>query len=231
MSMRQGGTKTFLRPRHDSDVGWHELMVDFVGSRVEMRKAEQTREPWVLYPDTWKFEIWNLIVFLSLVYTTIFTPIQAALWQNATITDPAAWPYAFTADRIVDIVFILDIAVTFRIAIPDDSGQFWFDRTIVSERYRHSIRFVIDVIAAVPWELALAIAEKYTAERLVRRVYRYTHSLNQLTNFLTTGTSRETSSCSSIVDDSRNVGTFDQCTERIVSVHHNKCGIFYVCTY
>ena len=202
-SLRRGGTKSFLRPRHDSDIGWHELMVDYVGSHIEMRKAEQTREPWVLYPDTWKFKIWNLIVFLSLVYTTIFTPIQAALWQDATLTDPGGWPHVFTADRIVDIVFILDILVTFRIAIPDDSGHFWFDKDIVSSRYRHSIRFVIDVIAAVPWELALAIAEKYTAERLVRRctLTESTH-LNQLSQFSTTGTSRETSSCSSIVEDS-----------------------------
>ena len=177
-SLGRGGTKSFLRPRHHGDIGWDELIVDFMPSGVLEKKAKQPkREPWVLYPDTLTSIIWNLIVFLSLMYTTIFTPIQAALWQDATLTDPGAWPHVFTADRIVDIVFILDILVTFRIAISDDSGHYWFDKDIVSSKYLHSIYFVIDVIAAVPWELALAIAEKYTAERLVRRVYIFTHSL------------------------------------------------------
>ena len=67
-SMRQGGTAVFMRPRHHSQVGWHELMEDFVGSKIELRKGEQRRESWVLYADTWTFKIWNLIVFLSLVY-------------------------------------------------------------------------------------------------------------------------------------------------------------------
>lgn len=40
----------------------------------------------------------------------------------------------------------------------------------MSKNYRHSVRIYIDIFAAVPWELGFAIADKYTAERLVRLV-------------------------------------------------------------
>jgi hypothetical protein len=104
-SMKRHGTQAFLQPRHDSEVGWDELMNDFVGSKIEIQKGEEKRQAWVLYPDTWKFKIWNVIVFVSLVYTTVVAPIQAALWNDLTMTDPSNWPFVFTADRLVDIVF------------------------------------------------------------------------------------------------------------------------------
>ncbi len=169
-SMKTEGTQAFLRPKHAGDVGWKELLNDYVASMNEINKGKQFRQTLVLYPDTFKYKFWNLIVFLSLIYTTIITPIQAALWKDETLIDPLSWPLWFTADRIVDVVFILDIVATFRVAIPDDSGQYWFDAQLVAGKYRGSIRFIIDVIAAVPWELALAIAEYSTAERMVRLV-------------------------------------------------------------
>ena len=38
-SMKRHGTQAFLQPRHDSEVGWDELMNDFVGSKIEIQKG------------------------------------------------------------------------------------------------------------------------------------------------------------------------------------------------
>lgn len=88
-------------------------------------------------------------------YTAIVTPYMAsfvlAMDQRYVISDPLV-----IVDYVVDIMFIIDIFINFRTTYVDSSNE------IISSPCRiavHYIRtwFIIDILAAIPFELLFMI--------------------------------------------------------------------------
>jgi hypothetical protein len=99
--------------RHDVEVISHSI-----GSlQVAAGKGWSTC---VLHPEkTQRLRRWDVVTTIALVYTCTLTPFEAAFIEP--ITGVAAWddPW-FRINRVLDMVFLIDLVVQFFVAYPQD---------------------------------------------------------------------------------------------------------------
>uniref|UniRef100_A0A915CZU6 Cyclic nucleotide-binding domain-containing protein n=1 Tax=Ditylenchus dipsaci TaxID=166011 RepID=A0A915CZU6_9BILA len=101
--------------------------------------------------------VWDWIILLLVIYTAIFTPYVAAFLlretQNHTrrahFTEPLE-----VVDLIVDIMFIVDIIINFRTTYVNENDEVVSDPGKIAVHYFKGW-FIIDLIAAVPFDLLL----------------------------------------------------------------------------
>ena len=79
---------------------------------------------YVVYPSSEFRRKWDILSMSMLLYVALFTPFQIAflgdIFTNQNIPD---WWFIFIIDRLVDLVFIVDLGVNFRSAWIDDDGH------------------------------------------------------------------------------------------------------------
>ncbi|XP_076360746.1 voltage-gated inwardly rectifying potassium channel KCNH6-like isoform X3 [Tachypleus tridentatus] len=100
---------------------------------------------------------WDWIILLLVIYTAIFTPYVAAFLLNETKTkrnkkysdDPIV-----IIDLLVDVMFIIDILINFRTTYVNTNEEVV---SVPSQIAAHYLRgwFIIDVVAAIPFDLLL----------------------------------------------------------------------------
>ncbi|VDL65016.1 unnamed protein product [Nippostrongylus brasiliensis] len=103
--------------------------------------------------------VWDWIILLLVIYTAVFTPYVAAFLlrelqdtsRKARFSEPLE-----IVDLIVDIMFIVDIIINFRTTYVNENDEV----SVVSHPGKIAIHyfkgwFVIDMIAAVPFDLLL----------------------------------------------------------------------------
>ncbi|KAI6214932.1 hypothetical protein M3Y94_00326100 [Aphelenchoides besseyi] len=102
--------------------------------------------------------VWDWIILLLVIYTAIFTPYVAVFLlresqensRRARFTEPLE-----IIDLIVDIMFIVDIIINFRTTYVNDNDEVVSDPGKIARHY-FTGWFIIDMIAAVPFDLLLA---------------------------------------------------------------------------
>ncbi|KAI6241490.1 Potassium voltage-gated channel subfamily H member 6 [Aphelenchoides fujianensis] len=102
--------------------------------------------------------VWDWIILLLVIYTAIFTPYVAVFLlrenqensKRARFTEPLE-----IVDLIVDIMFIVDIIINFRTTYVNDNDEVVSDPGKIARHY-FTGWFIIDMIAAVPFDLLLA---------------------------------------------------------------------------
>ncbi|KAK3109016.1 hypothetical protein FSP39_021204, partial [Pinctada imbricata] len=105
--------------------------------------------------------VWDWIILLLVIYTAIFTPYAAAFQlsemksrpSNQSISSRYKDPLTII-DLIVDIMFIVDILINFRTTYVNKNDE------VVSETGKIAVHyfkgwFLIDVVAAIPFDLLL----------------------------------------------------------------------------
>ncbi|KAH9518364.1 Potassium voltage-gated channel sub H member 6 [Bulinus truncatus] len=106
--------------------------------------------------------VWDWIILLLVIYTAIFTPYAAAFLlseekklneRSATIRERYSEPLTII-DLIVDIMFIVDIFINFRTTYVNKNDE------VVSHPGKIAVHyfkgwFLIDVVAAIPFDLLL----------------------------------------------------------------------------
>lgn len=101
--------------------------------------------------------VWDWIILLLVIYTAIFTPYMAAFLLNETHRDKNKSRYndpLTITDLLVDVMFIIDILINFRTTYVNKNDE------VVSHPGRIAIHyfkgwFLIDVVAAIPFDLLL----------------------------------------------------------------------------
>ncbi|GFR68695.1 potassium voltage-gated channel subfamily H member 7 [Elysia marginata] len=105
--------------------------------------------------------VWDWIILLLVIYTAVFTPYAAAFLlseekkkeHQATIKERYSEPLTII-DLIVDIMFIIDIFINFRTTYVNKNDE------VVSHPGKIAVHyfkgwFLIDVVAAIPFDLLL----------------------------------------------------------------------------
>lgn len=128
----------------------------FYGVVSEVQRHHQRMEilekRCIVLPSSMFRRVWDLFSLLLLMYVAVFTPVQIAFFGDAmSIAEWQDWMAVFILDRIVDAVFIIDIAINFRTAWKDASGEDFFDAKIAAERYLKSW-FLLDVVSVFPFD-------------------------------------------------------------------------------
>uniref|UniRef100_A0A1I8EV62 Cyclic nucleotide-binding domain-containing protein n=1 Tax=Wuchereria bancrofti TaxID=6293 RepID=A0A1I8EV62_WUCBA len=99
--------------------------------------------------------VWDWIILLLVIYTAIFTPYVAAFLLREDSSRRARFSEPLEIiDLIVDIMFIVDIIINFRTTYVNENDE------VVSHPGKIAIHyfkgwFIIDMIAAVPFDLLL----------------------------------------------------------------------------
>ena len=102
--------------------------------------------PWL--PDCWKKKTWDLAIITIVVFQSLYIPYAVCFRPPSSL----AW---WCADLFFDVVFLLDVAITFNIAIRDTASSWITDRRAIARAYVKSW-FFVDAIASVPFDIILS---------------------------------------------------------------------------
>lgn len=105
---------------------------------------------------TSKFKvIWNILMFLLIVYTAMVVPVRISFVDETT----DAW---LIADVVMDSLFMIDIFINFISAYEDDSGEIVKSRKRIAISYMKGW-FLIDLCSSIPISLIQRFANVSTA--------------------------------------------------------------------
>lgn len=152
----RGNARTAGRPAHGREGGSYDEGGDHC--QIDPGNPEMKLPFGVVHPYAVKRLLWDMVMFILLVYSTISIPVFLAFFENQTCSPnflgQTSW---FYVDFGVDMLFIVDIAITFRTAmIRKQHGDIWIvtrPRNIARAYIRGF--FIIDVIASFPFELII----------------------------------------------------------------------------
>jgi len=122
---------------------------------------------WLLVPDTPFAYWWEGMTFFLALYIAMWTPLQATFYRSSmAFLDPNPNPVIWTIDRIVDVLLVLDIAISFRTAWMLDNGMIRYNFVEARDKYLKTW-FMVDLISALPTDL---INSEMTMLRLLRLI-------------------------------------------------------------
>lgn len=119
----------------------------------------------VIEPEKSKFlPRWDGVCGLGLIFICFVAPLEVAFLDNH-----FSWPL-FIANRMVDMLFIVDLVLQFFIACPikvrgNNSTMYAFKKKIIARRYLTSW-FIIDFISIIPFDLLAVLAHSEDMSKL-----------------------------------------------------------------
>mmetsp|Transcript_32453 Transcript_32453/g.62347 ORF Transcript_32453/g.62347 Transcript_32453/m.62347 type:complete len:981 (-) Transcript_32453:306-3248(-) len=129
-------------------------VVDLKAAMVKRLDAHpMNRREWfpVLLPTNNWLGAWNLFILFGVLVITVWGPFDIAFVLVR--LDTPAEIAAFALNHFLDLVFMMDIVVTFHVAYKDKHGNLVTDRRLVMRRYLHSTRLWWDVLSVLPVDL------------------------------------------------------------------------------
>ena len=133
----------------------------------------------VLTPEShlrWK---WDIVMSVTLVWVSIFTPLQISYFSDTmTWKNIDDWLFLFTVDRCIDAIFIVDMFVTLRTAWrSEEDGRLKFTQREAALNYLGTYErgpgwFWIDLLSVIPFELFTEATSGVTRVPRVIRIVR-----------------------------------------------------------
>lgn len=108
------------------------------------------RVPYMFYPnDTIKVMFWDLIVSIILLITCFITPFNLAFQKEVEVIG-----WYIRMNYAIDILFAIDILVSFNSAYQSDEYKTVDDRKVIAKQYLKGW-FLIDFLAIAPFDLII----------------------------------------------------------------------------
>eukprot|EP00939_MAST-03C_sp_MAST-3C-sp1_P003808 g3808.t1 len=138
----------------------HLTALTIAKNRLKSDQAKQVHGSgkYVLRPGSRQFFWWDIVVMISVGFTLIYTPLQVVLDKPYGNQGDFLFYFRFFIDRVVDVIFLTDVAVTFRTARSENDGTIYFDANEIAWKYLRG-RFVFDLFVAFPWDLLVLACE------------------------------------------------------------------------
>lgn len=140
---------------HDSDNDKNQLTEEAEMDEQTKAAMYMNKPPYMIDPRSKSSRQWDIIIAVLLLFTALVTPYEVAFISTQ-------FNALFYINRIVDLMFLLDIFVAFSTGFQDQSigtGTFvWcFERKKVALRYLRGL-FIIDVVSLIPFDwIAIAL--------------------------------------------------------------------------
>ena len=112
----------------------------------KIRKRIQTIDRRVINPRSLFIRVWDLITVAALLFTAFVTPFEVAFFGSGVYSGPIN----FTLNRLVDLIFTLDIVLNFFLpyrASQKDGGMLVFDNYRIVKNYLRTW-FPLDLFAS-----------------------------------------------------------------------------------
>ena len=105
-------------------------------------------QPYLMaHPQSYSIYLWNSIIVTFILIGALLLPFQLAFNSSATSVFDSELTGKTIVLLLMDIFFILDVAVTLRTGLMDD-GEVLFDKRLITLRYFHTWLFV-DLVSAL----------------------------------------------------------------------------------
>ncbi|CAD8104029.1 unnamed protein product [Paramecium primaurelia] len=108
----------------------------------QISKPMPQKHKHLFLPDSIFKKYWQYVLMILLIYTAFITPIRLAFIEEFNII----W---FSLELIVDILFFLDILITFNTAYFNEEGVLIVDRQQIANQYLRTW-FIFDLMAIFP---------------------------------------------------------------------------------
>uniref|UniRef100_A0A671SQG6 Potassium voltage-gated channel, subfamily H (eag-related), member 6b n=1 Tax=Sinocyclocheilus anshuiensis TaxID=1608454 RepID=A0A671SQG6_9TELE len=114
---------------------------------------------WIMLHYSLFKAMWDWIILLLVLYTAIFTPYSAAFFLNE-LEEEKKHICGYTCnplnvvDVIVDVLFIIDIVITFRTTYVNHNDEVVTHPKLIAIHYIKGW-FLIDMVAAIPFDLLI----------------------------------------------------------------------------
>lgn len=123
---------------------------------------------WVIFPKNHLKQAWDIMIVILLLYTATYVPYKVC-FEDGTSTLHLIW------DTFIDMLFFIDIILTFFSATEDSQGHFETRIPKIAIKYIKSF-FFIDLVTTFPFQLVESWAEQDDIKvlRVIRlqRLYR-----------------------------------------------------------
>ena len=95
---------------------------------------------------------WDIFIILLVLFNCYTIPMEVAFTQ---ISWMRSKPYE-VAEYLIDVSFALDILISFRTTFITPGGNEEYDARIIAKSYLCSNRFVVDLLATIPFEVVIS---------------------------------------------------------------------------
>lgn len=125
---------------------------------AHLRKPEYKKKPpprcIVSMSNEWRLR-WDMFVIVLALYNCFGLPFEVAFTPDA---ENSALKLGF--DFVVDLMFMIDIAIVFRTSyIKVETGETVNDPRVIAKEYLMDGRFAIDLVASIPVDLVLLLVK------------------------------------------------------------------------
>ena len=119
-----------------------------VGGRHKESIMEEKirRDSWLIMPDNSIQIAWSIFMSLVLVWSCAITPLQLAVIDG----DGGLGTFWTVVNGVVDILFLIDLILTFNTAIYDKNFEIIYNRKTIVWNYLTGW-FIIDLVAIIPF--------------------------------------------------------------------------------
>ena len=107
-------------------------------------------DPRVITPSNKYLAQWDVATITALVFTAVVLPVEVA-FVRAGDTSFVSSPLALL-NRLVEVIFIIDIGVQFHLAYFNELGKLIRSRPTISRHYLHGW-FSVDLLSVLPFDL------------------------------------------------------------------------------
>lgn len=112
---------------------------------------------WIVDPHSNMMRYWDVVTFAALTFTAIVTPVEVAFTGSTTPSKNGRITHEigiFTLNRIVDMVFLVDIVLQFFVAFYDETMGSMLIKShwAIRKRYMRGW-FSIDLISSIPFDV------------------------------------------------------------------------------
>ena len=104
--------------------------------------------PFLIYPESRLKSNWDVFMTFILIISCLTTPLLLAFTPTINSESEVVW---FFTNIVIDVLFFIDICLTFNSAIYDEYFQIIEDRKMIAKVYFKGW-FAIDTLAIVPFE-------------------------------------------------------------------------------
>ena len=95
---------------------------------------------------------WDLVIIVLAVYNCIAIPLNLTFAK-----DQDSNTFVFVLERVIDVFFIIDIALNFRTTYVNPKKNLEITNPKrIAKNYMNSVRFPIDILASIPFEIFAA---------------------------------------------------------------------------
>ncbi|CEP00726.1 Cyclic nucleotide-binding domain-containing protein [Plasmodiophora brassicae] len=165
-----------VRKKREADADQQAMYTFTEALRAAMEENERSNRAWfVLLPSNPFRQFWEVCLSFLLLYTLIYLPIREAFTPDDAYT---------TLDLVIDIMFTMDMLLTFVSAYDDVNGDLVTDPRRIVLQYARTW-FVVDLLSSFPFEAVIpqndyqslaginAIGKSLKVPRLMVRALRF----------------------------------------------------------